>query len=45
MDAVIAITSIIHKTDYRREGRNLDNLGIAGMDKKALRAFVEKGLE
>lgn len=43
MDAVIAMTSIIHKTDYRKEGRNLDNLGIAGMDKKALRAFVEMG--
>ena len=43
MDAVIAITSIIHKTDYRKEGRNLANLGIEGMDKEALRAFVKKG--
>jgi opine dehydrogenase len=43
MDAVITITSMIHKTDYRKNGRNLTALGLERMDKKALRAFVENG--
>jgi opine dehydrogenase len=43
MDAVITMASIIHATDYRKNGRNLLNLGIEGMNKKDLRAFVEKG--
>ncbi len=43
MDAVIAITSIIHKTDYRKTGRNLAALGIEGMDANSLHAFVERG--
>lgn len=43
MDAVITMTSIIHKTDYRKNGRNLSALGIEGMNVKELHAFVEKG--
>jgi opine dehydrogenase len=44
MDALISLASIIHRRDYRREGRNLASLGLEGMDKKALREFVETGV-
>ncbi len=43
IDTIINLASIVHQRDYRREGRNLASLGLAGFDKKSLQALVTNG--
>ncbi len=40
MDALITLASAMHKVDYRAEGRNVDNLGIANLDLRQLRRLA-----
>lgn len=42
-DAVIRLTSVINRTDYWKTGRSMKQLGLAGMDKKRLKAFLREG--
>lgn len=42
-DAVIRLTSVINRTDYWKTGRSMRQLGLAGMDKKRLKAFLREG--
>jgi opine dehydrogenase len=43
IDAVIDISSAISETDYRKTGRTLEKLGLAGMNKTELVNYVTKG--
>ncbi len=39
----IDIINIVHEKDWRKEGRGLEDLGIAGMDKETLLRYVATG--
>ena len=39
----IDIINVVHERDWRKEGRSLEDLGIAGMDKNALLHYVRSG--
>lgn len=39
----IDIINVVHEKDWRKEGRNLEQLGIAGMDKDTLLKYVRTG--
>jgi opine dehydrogenase len=43
IDAALGIYAVIHATDWRAAGRNLDDLGLAGMDVAAIHRFVRTG--
>ena len=43
IDAIIHLASVINQTDYRGEGRSLEELGIAGLDKNALDKVLQDG--
>ncbi len=43
IDSVIDIGSVIAETDFRKTGRTLDKLGIAGMSKTELLQYVSEG--
>lgn len=43
IDAVIDIGSIIAETDFRKTGRTLEKLGVAGMSKTELLKYVNEG--
>lgn len=43
MDAVIQLTSTIYKRDFRAEGRNAANMGIAGMTLEQVAHYFETG--
>ena len=43
VDAVIELASVINETDYRKEGRSLEELGIADLDKKELNELLQAG--
>ncbi len=43
MDAVIQLTSTIYGKDFRKEGRNLEKMGLAGMDVKAIEDVFTNG--
>ncbi len=40
MDAIIELAGIIHKTDYRKNGRTLERMGLSGLDAAGLKEFV-----
>ena len=42
--ALIHISSVIHDTDYRQDGRTLDKLGLAGLSADALKRYVMEGV-
>lgn len=44
MDSVINLASVINETDYWKEGRSLEELGIAGLSREELLKVVESGL-
>ena len=43
MDALITLGSVINETDYRREGRTVERLGLAGMTVEEIVRFVTEG--
>jgi opine dehydrogenase len=43
MDALIALGAVIMGKDCWKEGRNLDKLGLAGMDLKQIKSYLENG--
>lgn len=43
MDALIALGAVIMGKDCWKEGRNLDKLGLAGMDLKQIKTYLESG--
>lgn len=43
IDAIIELTSVINEADYRREGRSLEALGIAGLSKEKLLHLLQEG--
>lgn len=43
MDGIIAIYTIVHERDWRTEGRTLKKLGLAGMSREEIKAFVKTG--
>lgn len=43
IDAVITVLSAVYGRDFRKEGRNLENLGIEGMDKERVIQYFEIG--
>jgi opine dehydrogenase len=43
MDALIALGAVIMGKDCWKEGRNLDKLGLAGMDWKQIKSYLENG--
>lgn len=43
MDAVISIYSIVHERDWRAIGVGLDKLGLAGMTREQIHAFLHTG--
>lgn len=43
IDAVVTLACSIYGKDYRTEGRNLKNLGLAGMSKEEICHFFETG--
>jgi opine dehydrogenase len=45
IDAIIELSSVINETDYRREGRSLEALGIAGLSKEMLLELLQEGLQ
>ena len=44
MDAIIRVSSIIHRTDYWRRGRTIDKLGIDNLGVGELTAYVNEGI-
>lgn len=45
MDTMIDLANVLHKTDYRKTGRNLGSLGIERVELDALKKFVNEGAE
>jgi opine dehydrogenase len=43
IDAVIELSSVINETDYRHQGRQLEELGIADLDKDTLNRVLQEG--
>ena len=43
IDAIIGLTSVINQADYRREGRTLEELGIADLGKEQLLQILQEG--
>lgn len=43
INAMIALASAIHDTDYRREGRNAVTMGVAGLSAAEVREMVTEG--
>ena len=43
MDALIDLGSVIIGKDCRKEGRNLDRMGLGGMDLEQIKAFLNEG--
>jgi opine dehydrogenase len=43
IDAIIELTSVVNEADYRREGRSLEALGIAGLSKEKLLDLLQEG--
>jgi len=44
-DALIAIASAVNETDYYKEGRTVERLGISGMSVKEINEYLEKGVK
>jgi opine dehydrogenase len=40
MDAVIVLAGIVHRKDYRREGRTIERMGLSGLSVQQLKEFV-----
>jgi len=45
MDALIALGSVIMGKDCRKEGRNLDLMGLKGMDLQQIKTFLDEGIK
>jgi opine dehydrogenase len=43
IDAIIGLASVINQTDYRQQGRSLDELGIANLSKDELNKLLQDG--
>ena len=43
MDALITLASVVNQTDYRRTGRTVENLGLAGLSPGEVVRFVTAG--
>lgn len=43
IDSIIALASAVNQTDYQSEGRSLEELGIAGLDKHELGKVLQEG--
>jgi len=43
IDAIIELVSVINQTDYRQEGRSLDELGIADLSSDELKRVLQQG--
>lgn len=41
LDSLITICSLLLHTDFKSEGRNLDNLGLSGMSKEEIIKFID----
>jgi opine dehydrogenase len=44
MESIIRIASVYNQTDYFREGRTLEKLGLFGMNKEQILNYVQKGV-
>ena len=44
IDAIIRLASAIHRTDYRRRGRDLHCMGLEGLSVGEITAYVEQGV-
>jgi len=44
IESIIRVACIIHHTDYRRRGRTVEKLGIAGLSVSELKHFVNEGI-
>jgi opine dehydrogenase len=42
-DAIVNLCGVINRTDYRAEGRGVDELGLGGKSVEQVRTFLEKG--
>jgi len=42
-DAVIHLTSVINRTDYRKTGRGVKELGLSKLNKQSLKKFLSEG--
>jgi opine dehydrogenase len=42
-DAIIQLASVINRTDYRKNGRGMKQLGLSKLDKKGLKKFLLEG--
>jgi opine dehydrogenase len=43
MDALIALGSVIMGKDCRKEGRNLEHMGLEGLDLKQIKTYLDEG--
>jgi hypothetical protein len=43
MDALIALGSVIMEKDCRKEGRNLDHMGLKGLDLQQIKTYLNEG--
>jgi len=43
IDAIIELSSVINEMDYRHQGRQLEELGIADLDKDTLNRVLQEG--
>lgn len=43
IDAVIELASVVNQTDYRRQGRSLQELGIAALNNNKLKTVLQQG--
>jgi len=43
IDSIVHLVSIINETDYYRQGRTVEKLGISGMDVESLNRFLAEG--
>ena len=44
-DAMITIASVLNETDYYREGRTVERLGLAGMSVQEINEYLETGVK
>jgi opine dehydrogenase len=45
LSALVHVASVIHQTDYWKEGRTMDRVGLAGKSVEEIRLLAVKGVE
>jgi len=43
IDSIILLGSLLHETDYRAQGRNVETMGLSNMSLKDIRNFIING--